>query len=75
MLCNWMYFLLVLVLTYLMQALDLLAYAKRGTARSKLWLVKVIGQLYDVTHADEAGDVSCPATAAFCCRAGPASAL
>jgi hypothetical protein len=29
-----------------LQALDLLAYAKRGTARSNLWLIKVIGQLY-----------------------------
>jgi hypothetical protein len=40
-----------------LQALDLLAYAKRGQARSKLWLVKVIGQQYaDKAVADAVAD-------------------
>jgi hypothetical protein len=49
-----------------LHALDLLAYAKRGMARSQLWLVKVTGQLYAVTHADKAAKVSFTATAALC---------
>jgi hypothetical protein len=41
----------------LAQALDLLAYAKRCHPRSKLWLVKVIGQLYaDKAVADAVAD-------------------
>ncbi|WIA21417.1 hypothetical protein OEZ85_000631 [Tetradesmus obliquus] len=39
------------------KALDLLAYARRGQPRSKLWLVKVIGQLYaDKAVADAVAD-------------------
>lgn len=37
--------------------IDLLKYVKRGEVRSKLWVVKVIGQLYaDKAVADAAAD-------------------
>lgn len=40
-----------------LQPLDLLRYARRGHQRSKLWLVKVIGQLYaDKAVADSVAD-------------------